>query len=186
MCAAGRVASLIRWKQVSIFSVVCIITSGSSCTIPLHFSVFSNCSFEPLQIKINQSQNPISKIAQFFIAFELTNIHTRHKQFQCQQRKVFVLQFHKIQCKFFDLFMEIFGNRFRYYHSLQPLFGNKQYKNLVEKKNKTGKGLWDRLTWMMQEKSVKLVVLFNILMADTIVLPIKLHSGMNFDVVSMT
>lgn len=45
--AAGRVANLMRWNRISIFSVVCIITSGSSCTMPLQRSVFSSCSFDP-------------------------------------------------------------------------------------------------------------------------------------------
>ena len=46
--ASSIVAVRILVNKISIFSVDCIMISGSSCTIPFDFSVFSSCSKEPV------------------------------------------------------------------------------------------------------------------------------------------
>lgn len=42
------VVNLIRWNRMSMRSVDCSMTSGSSWTIPFEFSVFFSWSFEPV------------------------------------------------------------------------------------------------------------------------------------------
>lgn len=65
--ASSCVEFLILPNKMSIFSVYCITNSGSSCTIPFDFSVFSSCSKDPMYMHVTKSFNP--PMAKFLFSF---------------------------------------------------------------------------------------------------------------------
>lgn len=168
--AAGRVANLMRLNRISIFSVDWTITSGSSCIMPLHRSVFSSCSVEPIVCRWQFGWPVIFFFFEYFrkCSETCTKSHT-NDTVPMYMHVANSFRASNENCSF-SIFTRSSASR-----------STLSWQNLVIVLVSTIRSK----PCMMHEYKITFVVFFSTLLAAMIVLVFKLHSVTYLDVISI-